>query len=724
MLPVGMISSDSTIPQVTSTNVLVAAGKITLNEPANRPVKHTVSTRKGVAGKKTSRNGKLRPIQRLTSSKTLPKDNLPVSDSKKLKPNQTTPTPGTPISNDGDYNATSSVPSVASTFSTEDSDLPDSIVSPTDEETCSYVTDVEEEFDVAGDAVSSCSDFDSPNAITSKEIHDELILPPLRFSFFPHVPPYLNFCLHDEKVMELPWSVRRNLKWKLSTITPAVVRKTVVNSGFRVIKDPKDWSGTWGKHMKSAMFKLVPPHQKVNHFPGTFQIGRKDRMWRNMQKMVTKFGVQEFGFLPQTYVLPHDLRLLRQVWSRSTVDVPWIIKPPASARGTGIQVIHQWNQLPRKRPLVVQSYVENPYLINNTKFDIRLYVFVTSVNPLRIYLFEDGLVRFASMAYSSEMDSLSDLYVHLTNYSINKNSGGYVPNEEPNMCQGHKWTLKSLWTYMSQRGIDVEGIKSSIRDIVIKTFLSVDSTLLDMAKGNVTNRYTCYELFGFDILLDANLKPWLLEVNISPSLHSTSSLDLSVKGPLIRDVFNMARFHVPSSLNSASKQQLSEYVAAHFARHVQTHSPGTDDGSQYCINLSLYDVELKEEDQKKQELFQNQIVTGGISSGNWMVEEKPSNTVNKIEPSSNIFNELTSNDLQILVETEDEISQAKGFTRIFPSEGSDRYFRFMDNVRYYNMLLDQWEKKFPCHSDRTAAIDFINNHLKLSLGKTRSHIDL
>jgi len=120
MLPVGMISSDSTIPQVTSTNVLVAAGKITLNEPANRPVKHTV-TRKGAAGKKTSR--KLRPIQRLTSSKTLPKDNLPVSDSKKLKPNQTTPTPGTPISNDGDYNATSSVPSVASTFSTEGTTL-------------------------------------------------------------------------------------------------------------------------------------------------------------------------------------------------------------------------------------------------------------------------------------------------------------------------------------------------------------------------------------------------------------------------------------------------------------------------------------------------------------------------------------------------------------------------------------------------------------------------
>ena len=90
-------------------------------------------------------------------------------------------------------------------------------------------------------------------------------------------------------------------------------------------------------------------------------------------------------------------------------------------------------------------------------------------------------------------------------------------------------TLKSLWNYLEERGVDVECIKSSIKDIVIKTFLSAENVLLDLAKGNVSNKYQCYELFGFDILLDANLKPWLLEVNISPSLHSSSTLDLSVK---------------------------------------------------------------------------------------------------------------------------------------------------------------------------------------------------
>lgn len=93
----------------------------------------------------------------------------------------------------------------------------------------------------------------------------------------------------------------------------------------------------------------------------------------------------------------------------------------------------------------------------------------------------------------------------------------------------HFRTLASLWSYLHDRGVDVEAIKTSLKDIVIKTLLSVTPLLTDMIKNNVSSRYSCYELFGFDVLLDSDLKPWLLEVNISPSLHSTSSLDLSVK---------------------------------------------------------------------------------------------------------------------------------------------------------------------------------------------------
>jgi len=107
--------------------------------------------------------------------------------------------------------------------------------------------------------------------------------------------------------------------------------------------------------------------------------------------------------------------------------------------------------------LVVQKYIDNPYLINDTKFDLRLYILITSINPLRIYLYDNGLVRFASgiitpmietitylfynisVKYSSDLTTICDRYMHLTNYSINRLSSQYTENEDADACQGHKW---------------------------------------------------------------------------------------------------------------------------------------------------------------------------------------------------------------------------------------------------------------------------------------------
>ena len=75
---------------------------------------------------------------------------------------------------------------------------------------------------------------------------------------------------------------------------------------------------------------------------------------------------------------------------------------------------------------VVSEYISNPLLLNGYKFDMRIYVALTSINPLRIYMYEEGLARFATCKYNNNSVSGSkSKYMHLTNYSINKKNAAF-----------------------------------------------------------------------------------------------------------------------------------------------------------------------------------------------------------------------------------------------------------------------------------------------------------
>jgi len=492
--------------------------------------------------------------------------------------------------------------------------------------------------------------------------------PALRQSLFSHIPPAINFMLHNEtSAHQLHTDLRKHLKWKLSTITPAIVKRCASNSGFRLMrKNCTDWTCTWGRHMKSPMFKEIKESQKINHFPGTFNIGRKDRLWKNYHKLMLKHGKSEFGFLPRTFCLPADTKLLRKVWERKGGKGRWIVKPPALARGEGIKVINKWCQIPAARPLVVQRYVARPYLINETKFDLRLYVLVTSMNPLRIYLYDDGLVRFASNKYTNESSKVHDVFTHLTNYSINKKSASYLSNEEAQEAQGHKWTLKTLWRHFDAEGIDHSVIWEKIKDLMIKTVISAESSMVTLFQNNVASRYSCFELFGFDILLDSRLKPWLIEVNISPSLHSSSSLDLDVKSPLATEVFNMARYHIPNRLRVKDQADIAEKM-------------GYGNITNLCFDRRLYIKEISKAERSKQDSY---LQVASAAAAETSV------------PPMGMLDHLTPDDCRQLVLSEDELATSQRFTRIFPTEHTHKYFKFLEKPRYYNLLLSAWEQRY------------------------------
>ncbi|CAI5451319.1 unnamed protein product [Caenorhabditis angaria] len=268
-----------------------------------------------------------------------------------------------------------------------------------------------------------------------------------------------------------------------------------------------------------------------NFFGNDFELTRKDFLIKNYKKArkaKEKSGVDvtnEFSFIPSSYVLPTEYHLFVEEFRKYPAETIWIMKPVAGAQGKGIFLfrklkhVQDWKKKDASGsealPYVVQSYIANPYLVGGKKFDVRLYVLVTSFRPLNAWVHREGFARFSHSRYST--DSVDDAFVHLTNVAVAKTAADYDPE------RGLKWSLPKLFRFFrSMHGHSkVSKMMEDLAKVIIESLRSVHHIIIQDSH--------CFELYGYDILFDENLKPWLLEVNASPSLTASSQEDFELK---------------------------------------------------------------------------------------------------------------------------------------------------------------------------------------------------
>lgn len=580
---------------------------------------------------------------------------------------------------------------------------------------------------------------------------DPFILQPSLFHK-NHVPPTIYFSTKlDEDSrppIGIPKSLQNHFKWKISSITPNSIRSCIAFMKFEIIKPTNQtdnlYLGSWCKHMLTVEFAQLEEWRKVNHYPGSFHLGRKDKLWFRLRLANQKFGNDKFAdFHPTTFVLPRDYEDLCEYWSHSPSKL-FIMKPPASARGNGIKVINDISQIPpkalkvqeqslddtpiKKSTMIVQQYISNPCLLENgQKFDLRIYVLLTSVDPLRIYVYDEGIVRFASSKYTSQEDGIIDQYMHLTNYFINKNNQEYQINNDCDSLNGCKWTLKRFWRYLDEHytHIDAQKLWDKIKEIIVQTIICCEGPMTRLSHQNCKNDYTSFELFGFDIILDENFKPWILEVNITPSLKSESDLDTKVKYGVIKDMFNTVGYNLPTvktedltklkklrdhrlffdrrlymenltkrdKLKQTKYQKVFKMLTEHRRSHLDKKSTGNLDQDIDKSDSQSSQVP-KAEEQKSVGKESNKNVTN--ESCNLSDSGKTSDDdLNTMKMSvDSILNELTQNDIRVLMLAEDELSRCGHFKRVFPTATSGKYLTYFDKPRYYNLLLDAWERRY------------------------------
>lgn len=342
---------------------------------------------------------------------------------------------------------------------------------------------------------------------------------------------------------------------------------------FKRTDSERDWNFLWATvGTIRSMFQTdsnggyrLNDDQIVNHFPNHYELTRKDLMVKNLKRYRLKLerdgselaeksgggggNYKHLDFFPATYSMPSEGHLLLDEFKRNLNHI-WIAKPNGKSQGKGVFMIHKMNQLkkflnklspngnsntmtasmtttsstssaagasssssassstpnvgPTERirdSYVISRYIENPLLIGGKKFDLRLYCLVTNYRPLKVYLYKEGFARFCNVKYSSSLSDLDNPFIHLTNVAIQKHGDDY------NMKHGNKWSLRNLRIFLE----GTRGSEETQRMFEAITFIMIHS--LKSVKDVIQNDKHCFECYGFDLLIDENLKPWLLEVS-------------------------------------------------------------------------------------------------------------------------------------------------------------------------------------------------------------------
>ncbi|XP_072853979.2 tubulin polyglutamylase TTLL7 isoform X2 [Pogona vitticeps] len=381
-----------------------------------------------------------------------------------------------------------------------------------------------------------------------------------------------------------------------------IVRIVIEEMGFVKTRDDDEtanliWSDCAVQQEKIAELRN---YQRINHFPGMGEICRKDFLARNMTKMI-KSQPQEYSFIPRTWIFPAEYTQFQNYvkeLKRKRRQKTFIVKPANGAMGHGISLTRNAEKLHPQEHLIVQEYLDKPFLMEGYKFDLRIYILVTSCDPLKIFLYHDGLVRMGTEKYNPPNDSnLNQLYMHLTNYSVNKHNEHFERDETED--KGSKRSIKWFTEFLQTNHLDVSKFWNDISELVVKTLIVAEPHVLHAYRmcrpgQSPGSDSVCFEVLGFDILLDRRLKPWLLEINRAPSFGTDQKIDYDVKKGVLMNALKLLNIRTSDKRRNLAKQKAEAQKRLYGQGSMKRLSPVSSDWEKQRRSLERRREELKE----------------------------------------------------------------------------------------------------------------------------------
>ena len=324
----------------------------------------------------------------------------------------------------------------------------------------------------------------------------------------PWVQPYCDFCRITGKGLRRGGSPSSSVnflwtQYKCQTYLDAKLSGVA----FEIVKNVE--TGIVPKASTRVCKELMRIH---NHFEGVASMCTKRGL---LESLTAYLGDGVRAVMPESFVFKvgQDADAFENNL-RKQGETIWIVKPGEfSNRGSGIQILKtvadvmQLVRQPTTPSWVVQKYIQRPMLLEGRKFDIRSYGFISSKDGSSFegYFFPHAYVRTASEQYS--INNIDDRMAHLNNDAVQKHGKNYGKAEP-----GNKLTLEALEKKLKGT-FSMEKVMSDIKDITTCVFKACKSSL------NPRNQKHCFEVVGFDFMVDDDCKVWLIEANTNPCLE-------------------------------------------------------------------------------------------------------------------------------------------------------------------------------------------------------------
>ena len=260
-------------------------------------------------------------------------------------------------------------------------------------------------------------------------------------------------------------------------------------------------------------------------------------------------------FWPESFVVPGDEARLAEYRAAAPGTI-FAIKPENLYGGQGITLTRD----PRPEPgqaAVIQRYIDDPFLLNGHKFHARVYVLVSGFNPIRAYVYREGIARLAPEPYATDDAALARPAIHVTNTALHlKHPDLRIDQDPTHEGSGNIWTMSAAYRQMALAGLDAELVWARVADLARRFVLIALETGILTRQAAEHPRYAFPpRAFGLDVLITAQGEPWLIEYQRNPALTGNPLVN-RINGELCNTIFNMSVYTMTNRIDGRSPAAL------------------------------------------------------------------------------------------------------------------------------------------------------------------------